>query len=119
MNPAVVYVAHPVSGNVAANLERARRWLAWLVEIAPEWALAMPWMPYVETLDEDRHRERGLRDDLSMLRRCDGIVLVGGRISAGMAIELEAARNAGLWAVDLTALGSEPPAPCVRARVTS
>lgn len=29
----VLYVAHPVSGDVEANLARARRWLRWLVDL--------------------------------------------------------------------------------------
>lgn len=51
-----------------------------------------------------------MRDDLAMLRRCDGIVLCGGRLSKGMALELEAAREAGLWVISLLNIGAQPPA---------
>jgi hypothetical protein len=37
--------------------------------------------------------------------RCDGVVLVGGRISDGMIREV----NAACWSGDLTWLGDEPP----------
>lgn len=34
-------------------------------------------------------REAGLVDDCAVVERCDGIVLVGGRISSGMRREME------------------------------
>lgn len=105
----VMYVAHPVSGDVEANLARARRWLRWLVDCYPGFAFCLPWMAYVQALDEATHRERGLRDDLEMLRRCDGIILVGGRLSSGMALEKGVAEDAALEVHDMLHLGEEPP----------
>lgn len=66
-------------------------------------------MPYVESLSEDTHRERGLRDDEAMVQSCHGIVLVGGVVSSGMRREMEAAARAGIPCVNLTAMGYEPP----------
>jgi len=109
----VIYMAAPVGARdpetIDSNLERARRWLRWLVASVP-WAVSVPWMPYVETFDETpANRERGLRDDLTMLERCDAIVLCGGRVSAGMAMERDHAHRHGLRIISLVDLGEEPP----------
>lgn len=106
---------------VSCNVGRAKRWIRWLAERC-DVALAAPWIPYVETFpDGGEWRERGLRDDCAMASRCDGIILVSGRISAGMAREIEATMD-GIASrsrmaifrdehvIDLTPLGSEPPA---------
>lgn len=134
----VFYVAHPVAPpcacpatspldqlQIACNVMRAKRWIRWLAERA-DVALCAPWIPYVETLPESPEwRARGLLDDEAMAARCDGIILVGGRVSSGMERETRAV-IAARWissgayldgdtdflatlAVDLTALGSEPP----------
>ena len=47
--------------------------------------------------------------DLAALERCDTIVLVGGRVSSGMAIERDHAVKCGLRVYDLTAISVEPP----------
>lgn len=108
----VAYLAHPVGApdeeGIAANLANARAWLHWLVDHT-SLAVSAPWMPYVQTLHEATYRDRGLADDLAMLGRHDMIVLVGGRISAGMATELDHARSCGLVALDLTRMGVAPP----------
>ena len=113
----VVYVAHPVSGDVTGNAARARRWLRWLIERELDVSFCVPWLPYIEVLDEEGNagqRERGLRDVVAIAGRCHGIVLCGGRISAGMkreAREVLQVGNGGVggWVVDLTDLGVEPP----------
>ena len=100
----VAYLAHPVSApdqaGIDANLANARAWLRWLVDNT-DWAVSCPWMPYVETLAESTYRERGLADDLAMLERHDLIVLVGGRVSSGMAVELTHAIECGIAVADL------------------
>lgn len=107
---AVWYLAAPLSGDVAANLARAERWLRYLVWAFPDWAYVMSWAPYVRALpDERRWRDRGLRDDIAVVKRCDGIILVGGRISEGMTRELGAAMEHHLLVMDMTKMGPEPP----------
>ena len=71
-------------------------------------------MPYVETLDEEKWRARGLTDDLAVGERCDAIGLVGGRVSSGMALERDHAAKARLIVVDLTGQGEEPPGDALR-----
>ena len=108
----VWYMAHPVSGDVPANLARALRWLRWLSITRPEATYIAPWIPAVMVGDDSDpvQRAKGLADDIAVVKRCDGIVLVGGRISTGMAIEQGAALVANLPILDLTHLGDEPPA---------
>jgi hypothetical protein len=95
---------------VKGNLARARRWLAALIANVPDVAWCMPWLPYLSVLEETpANRERGLRDDCAIAARCDGIVLVGGRVSSGMEREEMAVRYAGGWSLDATYFGKEPP----------
>lgn len=95
-----------------ANLARARRWLWWL-RSHTAWSVCAPWIPAVQAAidngaDEATERARGLADDLAVLGRCDAIVLCGGRISAGMAIERDHAIAHGLAVIDLSMAGPEP-----------
>lgn len=108
------YVAHPVGSDttqgIRDNLERAQRWFRWLVQSFPDAAFTMPWLPYCLVLEEtEANRERGIRDDLEALRRCDGIVLCGGRISSGMQQEIDVALELGLEYKSVLHLGVDPP----------
>lgn len=131
------YVAHPVAPpcveplgedgdglspdqflamSVMLNAGNAKRWLAWLYRACPSVALVCPWLPLVEMFCDDggKERERGLRDCEAVAGSCDGIILVGGRVSGGMALERDACANGyGPWpglVIDLTHLGPYPPA---------
>lgn len=106
----MVFVAHPVRGDITANLARCGRWLKWLCRENPDWAFSVPWFAYVASMDEASNRERGIRDNIVSLSRCDGIVLCGGMVTEGMGAERAAARAGSLWELDLTHLGPEPPA---------
>lgn len=111
----VLYVAHPLGAptkeGIQANIARAKRWLRWLCDHDTRHAFAIPWLPYAEALDDliPEHRERGLRDGKEMIKRHDGIVLVGGRMSTGMVQDNAAMRERGRPCVDLLHLGEEPP----------
>lgn len=118
MTRPVVYLAHPVGAAtteaVRANLAAAKRWL-WALRCATDWSICAPWIPAVEAVldagvPEAVERTRGLADDLAVVERCDAIVLCGGRVSSGMAMERDHAASRGLRVVDLTALGEEPTA---------
>lgn len=120
----VFYVAHPVTPLMAApglaeyefgiadNLARARRWLRWLIDREPDVAFCMSWLAYVEVLDNAAPEmyERSLRDDCEIATRCDGIVLVGGRLGKGMVRERDAVIVNSGTVVDYLFLGDEPPA---------
>lgn len=106
--PRVAYIAHPVGDGEdrAKNIENVNKWFEWLFHHT-DYALSVPWEIYVRHLDES-HRARAMRDDLESLSRCDVIILTGGRISPGMATELQTARVLGIEIVDLTSVGYEP-----------
>lgn len=111
MSKPVVYLAHPVSAptkaGVNANLTNARAWLKWLVDHTT-WAISCPWMAYVETLSEEKYRARGLSDDLAMIGRHSGLILVGGRISTGMEVERQHALHHAVPVLDWSSEVSPP-----------
>lgn len=105
----VYYMAHPLGGDVDVNMKRAGRWLSWLRRTFPKVTFIAPWIAAVmsgESDDDPAQREAGLVDAVAVVAVCDGVVMVGGRISSGM----ERERQAASWELDLTDLGDEPPA---------
>lgn len=108
----VFYVAHLVSGDVDGNIKRALRWLAYLRRSDHGRAYIAPWIAGLMCGEDDSdpaQRERALLDCEASAAKCDGIVLVGGRISSGMAREREAVIEARGSVMDLTGMGAEPP----------
>lgn len=76
----------------SANINSAMRWLAWLRKSFPETTFIAPWIAGVLSVGGDgspEEREAGMVDCCAVVERCDGIVLVGGRISSGMRREME------------------------------
>ncbi len=113
---ALCYLAHPVAGAVPVNLARAKRWLKALQDANPTIVIIAPWIGMIESQglegDNDNDPELraiGLSRDCYVVGRCDAIVLVGGRISNGMQIEMNYATTMGSTVMDLTHLGDEPP----------
>lgn len=102
-------MAHPVAGDVVGNVARAKRWLAWCLEELAGVVVIAPWVHDIECLplrDEDPgDRMLSLERCAAAAGVCDGVVLVGGRVSEGMAYEAARAREV----IDLTHLGAEPP----------
>lgn len=103
-----VFLSHPVSGDVAGNLRRAKQWLRWLIEREPNCAFLAGWIVYCEALDDSSptERARGLRDSCAVAAMCGqaggGIVLCGARVTDGMRRELDACDQARGWVADLT-----------------
>lgn len=112
MNPnrKVVYISHPLNAPafdaIERNRENASRWCAWaaLQGFSP----VADWIVLSGVLSEE-HRELGLACDLALIERCDELWLVGGRVSAGMAIERDHAERRGMRVRDLTSHGYTPP----------
>jgi hypothetical protein len=108
----VAYMAHPVSGDVPGNLARALRWLRYLSAEVGGTAFIAPWIAALMSGEDDSDpevRARGLAHDVTVVKRCDCLVLVGGRVSQGMAMERDAMITTGGKVLDLTHLGEEPP----------
>lgn len=90
----VVYIAHPLRGDIEANLASARRYCH--AAVAAGYA---PIAPYLEGyLHEDvpGDRELGLGVDFAVIPRVDELWLCGERLSDGMAAEARAAYEAGV-----------------------
>lgn len=107
----VCYVAHPLGAGEdrARNIVNATKWCAWLAKTY-RIATVADWIVLASQWDETpENRELGLAIDVELVKRCDELIMVGGRISAGMAIEANAAREHGLIVTDLTHLGYEVP----------
>jgi hypothetical protein len=109
MNP-LTYIAAPLAGpDRDVNIARALRWVAWAAQ-QPGVVPVATWISLTQVWHETpENRTRGLALDCSLIERCGRLWLVGGRISAGMAIEAEHARSCGIDVRDLTGLGLEPP----------
>ena len=100
----LIYLAHPVSGDVETNVRSARAWYerltrAYLGEIG----FVADWLLWVGAFkDEAEFRIHGLAFDCELAARCDGLWCVGPRLSAGMLVEANAAHDAGHEVLDLT-----------------
>jgi hypothetical protein len=109
----VLFMSHPVAGDVPANLARARRWYRWLQWAAPDCAIVCQWLTAIEVLGENDadpvQRERGIRRSELVAQRCDGVLLVGGRVTEGLRREAAACVLGGGGVHDFTYLGDEPP----------
>ncbi len=110
----LVFLAHPVGAPTLiehrANLARAKRWLAFLIRAFPQHAFTMPYLQYCEVLDDSDadDRARGIAMDRVVLRRCDELWLIGGRISRGMNDELEYATEHEIPVHNYISWGEEP-----------
>lgn len=111
----VVYLAHPLSGDVEANRRNAARWAAWAV-VHMGVAVECSWVVLTGVLDDSDPATRalGLQLDCALIERCDEIWLTGSRVSPGMQLEADHARKWGKPVRDFTGLGYEPPLGSVR-----
>lgn len=104
-NRPIIYVAHPVSGDARANALRCTAWVRWLTLHDPTRIYVAPWVAEVLAFEDDfppGGKAGVLGADLAVLRRFDGIILTGGRISEGMGIEDEVGRTLPQGSTDLS-----------------
>ena len=91
----IVYIAHPISGDVSANVQKI---LAIVKEINMEMPNVVPFVPYladVLTLNDDlmKERLRGLRNCFAVLSSgiVDELWLYGKAVTRGMRAEIDLA----------------------------
>lgn len=113
MNTHIIgYLIHRVQNpSREANLVAAYKWLKFFIDLMPDLVVLAPWLPYVEALDEETYRERGLRDG-GVLAGLSGIgvgLLCGPEISNGCRGDMANLATYGVTTVDLTPLGRELP----------
>lgn len=104
----IVYIAHPISGDIEVNLADLRRIVRKINLDHPE---VVPFVPYyadVVSLDDNKpdERARGIKNDMEILSRGipDELWLTGEKVSFGMSIERQTALSHGIPVVDKTNL---------------
>lgn len=95
----IVYIAHPISGDIAGNLKKI---LAIVREINLTEPDVVPFAHYwvdCHALDDTipEERERGIKNDKTLLKAgfINEVWLYGDRISSGMLDEIKTANEAG------------------------
>lgn len=102
----IVYIAHPISGDVSGNLNK-------IIEIVRQINITRPdILPFAHywvdchALDDTIHEERarGIRNDVTLLKAgfINEVWLFGDRISSGMRHEIELAKKLGIKVVAKT-----------------
>lgn len=105
---------------VESNVRRAMRWLVWLRRKFPGDTFIAPYVASILSGEDDAdpaQREAGIVDTCATIERCDGIALVGGRLSLGMEREVihGVGHRIGFAVFDFRAFGSAPPDEIVSA----
>lgn len=100
----VIYIAHPISGDIKGNLEKIRLIAREINLLFPD---VVPFAPYwldCHALDDTipSERERGIRNDIALFNKgfIDAVWLCGNRISTGMQHEIELAESLGIPVVN-------------------
>jgi hypothetical protein len=93
----IVYIAHPISGDVKGNLEKIRRIIRGLnlmfTNIVPFAHYFVDCYALDDTVPEER--DRGIKNDIALFKAgfIDEVWLFGDRISNGMKAEIELAKS--------------------------
>lgn len=101
----LIYMAHPLGGDVGNNLVLANE-LLWDMRATYEFThnIIAPWMSEANQFDDSdpEQRERGLAKCIDIIACCDELWLCGPRVSAGMQLERDFADAHGVTVLDLT-----------------
>ena len=91
----LIYVCSPLSGDIAANQENARRYCRFAVDSG--YIPLAPHLYFPQFMDDGNRAERDLAlfMDIVLLSRCDQLWVFGERISKGMSMEIEKAKRKG------------------------
>lgn len=98
----IVYIAHPIGGNVEENLADLRRIIRIINLRNHDIVAFVPYYADVVSLNDNipAERERGIKNDMEILRRLrkhiDELWLTGNRISDGMKAEAAMAEILGI-----------------------
>lgn len=91
----LIYVCSPLSGDISANQENARRYCRFAVDSG--YIPLAPHLYFPQFMDDGNRAERDLAlfMDIVLLSRCDQLWVFGERISKGMSMEIEKAKRKG------------------------
>ena len=89
----VVYICSPLAGDIEANQEKARRFCRFAVDMG--YIPIAPHLLFPQFMNDDDPRERDLAMfmDTVLLTKCAELWVFGRKMSRGMSIELEKARE--------------------------
>lgn len=104
----IVYIAHPISGDIEANLADIRRIVRHINLMSLEYVPFVPYYADIVSLDDNNpiERMRGIDNDMAIMSKgfIDELWLTGDRISKGMQNEKTYAEQLGIKVVDWTNL---------------
>ncbi len=102
----IIYMAHPVAGDVLRNIENAKIWLNHLARENHGKFFVAPWISWAEAYpdaDKDpKTREAVLQNCEWQIGHCDQFWMVGPHISSGMERERRFAYDNKILIVDKT-----------------
>lgn len=89
----IVFICSPYNGDIEINTLRAKRYGRYAMN--KQAAPIIPHLMYTQFLNENNYEERtlGLNMGLVLLSICQELWVFGSRISRGMEIEIEEAKN--------------------------
>lgn len=95
MKKKIIYIAHPIGGDVGANVNSV---LAIVKDLNMSGLPIVPFAPYIVdvlALDDNipEQRARGFENNKQLFDFVDEVWLYGGRISSGMQTEIEWAKE--------------------------
>ncbi len=102
----IVYIAHPISGNVDGNIALILEIIRTINENEPDVVPCAPYLGDVIAMDDNtpHERARGLKNGLELIKRgmFDELRLYGEEITPGMAGEIREAHNKNIPVVGMT-----------------
>ena len=96
----IVYIAHPISGDIEGNLAKIRKIVREINMTMPDVVPLVPYYADIVSMDDNipEERERGIKNDTAVLK--SGIImelwLFGDKISKGMQAEIVIAEKEGI-----------------------
>jgi len=86
----LVYISHPVRGNVQENLKAASHWVRWATRLPG----IVPIAPYFQSVvafseSDPDERQEGFNHGLKILQYCQELWVCGERITEGVQLEID------------------------------
>jgi len=93
----IVYIAHPVSGDVNGNIIKIISIVREINMMCPEMVPLVPYLADLYALDDNvpNERQRGIKNDIAVLKSglINEVWLYGDKISTGMQEEIKLAKE--------------------------
>lgn len=92
----LVFVSSPYRGDIAANVENARKYCGYVLRQGHTPIAPHLFYPQILNDNDPDERDRGIQCSLETLRRCDEIWIFGIVFTDGMQKEIDFARLCGI-----------------------